>query len=79
MPGVEVCVTDNCAGCGVCLDTCAYGGMEMEEERAQTNTDCVACGRCIDVCPEAAIELRVSDLSYVQKTVERLSQAVDVS
>ena len=80
MPGVSVSVNENCDGCGLCVDAgCFVDAIRMENGRAHINDDCRGCGHCAEVCPQGAIELRVDDPRFVENTIQRLSQAVDVS
>jgi len=79
LPGVEVHVTDSCIDCGECLEACIYGFIQIEEGKAVIDPCCVTCGRCVDACPENAIEVRISDPSYIEKAIEKLSQAVEVT
>jgi UDP-glucose 4-epimerase len=51
----------------------------MANGRAAISDACRGCGRCVSVCPENAIEITVDDGRFVEKSIERLSQSVDVS
>jgi ferredoxin len=79
LPGVEVHVSDSCTGCGVCVDACVYGLIQLEDGKAITDPRCIACGRCANTCPEDAVEVRVSDHKYIEKAIEILSRSVDVT
>lgn len=46
-----------CDGCGLCVDICYLGSIELDG-RAQVDWDtCTDCGTCVDVCPNEAILL----------------------
>ncbi len=49
-------VTDECAGCKVCLE---FGcpAIEFDGERARINALCTGCGVCAEICPSHAIEV----------------------
>ncbi len=79
MPGVEVRISESCTGCGVCLESCPSSRIEIVEGKAHIDEGCIACGWCVDACPEEAIEITVTDPEYVQKTIEWISQKVEVS
>lgn len=78
MPGVEVNVTDECIGCEKCLSACMYGGIKMENSHAVITDRCRGCGSCVETCPSKAIDIRM-DKDAVQRTIDFISQRVDVS
>ena len=81
MPGVGIRVTDNCVGCGTCVDEgiCIFNAIEMGDEKVVINDpECRACGRCADICPEGAIEITIDDPAYVDKTIKRFMEIVDI-
>ncbi|MFO7835756.1 MAG: 4Fe-4S binding protein [Candidatus Thorarchaeota archaeon] len=79
MSGVQVEVTDECAGCGLCTeDVCFVDAIKIENGKAIITDGCRGCGRCVDVCPQDAIILTIDDNNFVQKTVDRISASVDV-
>ena len=66
MSEVPVNVTDACTGCGVCVDVCPFGAIDMVNGKAVINEACRACGQCVDACPVGAIvmsEAEAIDLS----------------
>ena len=80
MPGVEVTVNGECVGCGTCTqNVCFVDAIHLANGRAAVSDACRGCGRCVSVCPENAIEITVDDGRFVEKSIERLSQSVDVS
>ena len=60
---------DKCNSCGLCLQSCNYGGVELNADGLAVLTDrCTACGSCLDVCrPKAMLsdagEREVPDFS----------------
>ena len=50
-----VYVSDGCIGCGLCVDACPFGTIEMKEGVAVITEACRACGQCIDACPQGVI------------------------
>jgi electron transfer flavoprotein alpha subunit len=46
---------DVCTGCEICLSSCPYDAIDMEDGKAQINEFCQACRACISICPEGAI------------------------
>ncbi len=54
MPRLRI-ISDDCTGCGQCLDACAYDGIELAEAVAVFTESCNLCGACKDACPVEAI------------------------
>ena len=80
MPGVSVTVTDQCIGCGTCVqDVCFVDAIHLADDHAVIGEACRGCGRCVDVCPQQAIELSIDDSQLVERAIARLSPLVDVS
>jgi len=79
MPGVHVEVTEDCTGCGLCVnDICFINAIEVVDGRAVISDICRGCGRCAEVCPQNAIRVIVDDQDFVKVTIRRLAEAVDV-
>jgi heterodisulfide reductase subunit A-like polyferredoxin len=76
MPGLKVAVTDDCSGCGTCVEeACLFQAVSLEDDRAVINDDvCRACGRCVSLCPEEAVEIIIEDPEYIEKTIEHLAK-----
>ena len=56
-----VWVTEECNGCGACLDVCPFGAIETQDGKAFITEACRACGQCLDVCPVGAIVMRSAE------------------
>lgn len=47
---------DECIACGVCVDTCPCGVLELQDVATVVDEDsCAACGACQEACPAGAI------------------------
>jgi ferredoxin len=45
-----------CTGCGVCVDACAPGAIQVVDQRAVIEADlCTQCEACAEACPNEAI------------------------
>jgi len=49
-----------CKGCGLCVDYCNRGVLEMKDAlpRVVQAERCTSCLQCEDICPDFAIEIR---------------------
>jgi len=49
--------TDDCTGCGICVDTCAHDVLDIVDDFATVINEeaCTACGECMEECPMEAI------------------------
>jgi pyruvate formate lyase activating enzyme len=51
-------VSENCTGCGACVEACPEGAIEVSEGRSKTDRAlCTGCGKCAEVCPNEARNL----------------------
>ena len=79
MPGISVQVTEACIGCGECSDkVCFVNAIQLVDGLAVIGPDCRGCGHCVEVCPQGAIELVISRSSFVEDTLNYLSERVKV-
>lgn len=46
---------EKCIGCGVCVTTCPFGAISLQDGKAVISLACTQCGACVDVCPVKAI------------------------
>jgi ferredoxin len=79
LEGVEVNVTEDCTGCGACVDACIFKQMRVIDGRAVIGEECKGCGRCAVACKTGAIKITLNDSNYVNACIERIREHVDVS
>jgi NAD-dependent dihydropyrimidine dehydrogenase PreA subunit len=46
-----------CTGCGVCLERCQMGAIQVDEAAHIDVSRCIGCGLCVPTCPEEALSL----------------------
>ncbi len=80
MPGVTVTVdVDKCKGCGTCTrGVCFTGAIQLHNNKSIISKECRGCGRCVEICPQKAISLSISDPTFVETSIARVSRVVDV-
>jgi len=50
-------VKETCTGCGVCIQACPFGAIEVVEGRARIGDACTLCTVCVRSCPYHAITI----------------------
>lgn len=51
-------ITDNCIGCGTCIDVCPSSAISIDPSSSHASIDhahCIRCGNCMEICPVKAI------------------------
>lgn len=79
MPGVDVNVSERCLGCGTCTEgICFVDAIHIVDGHAHIGPECRGCGRCVEVCPNEAIGLIINSYESVERTIDCITQQVDV-
>ena len=60
--------SEKCNACGLCVKSCPFGAIAVNDEAAQANELCTLCGACVNVCPQDALAIE-----HRQVSVEELS------
>lgn len=76
--GMTIEVTDQCIGCGECIDACYLKAIEIVNGRAVKKDICRLCGRCAARCPQQAIKIRLENPDVVDDVVNRLLSVVKI-
>lgn len=54
-------IGDSCNGCGLCVDSCNFEAISMDDDNQKVLVDeakCMGCGVCEDICAVEAISMR---------------------
>ena len=77
LEGVSIEVTDECNGCGECVDKCYVKAIKIVEGRAVQSEKCRGCGRCATFCPNGAVKIEIKDRTFKDQALSRISSYVD--
>ena len=50
-------IKDKCEGCGLCVEACPFGAIEILNKLAVIKESCTGCGACLDSCEFEALYL----------------------
>ena len=53
-----IIIEENCTACGVCVPSCPFGAITIEDVAIIDLEKCTLCGACVDACPFDAIEMK---------------------
>jgi ferredoxin len=78
LQAVKVTVTDECKGCGTCVDNCFVAASSLREGKAYIDPDlCKGCGRCAMLCPNQAIRVAFDEGDALwQELLTRVKPAI---
>ncbi len=78
MEGVTVEITEDCNGCGRCVDMCIFDQITIVDKKAVIGEECKGCGRCAMVCKRDGVRITIEDPDYVNRCIERIGSKVTV-
>jgi ferredoxin len=80
LEGLSIQITDECTGCGGCVEKCFVGAISLDDGKAHINQRlCKGCGVCVEQCPVKAISIEVTDGERMEKAFfERIESRVDI-
>jgi UDP-glucose 4-epimerase len=79
LEGLEVEISDNCNGCGLCVDACIFNAIEINNRAARVGESCNGCGRCLDACRRGAVRISIDNSRFIEDCITRISNKVDVT
>ena len=57
-----------CTGCGLCVENCPFGAIDIKDGHPELNAACKVCGICVKNCPEKAILKLETKVENVDKS-----------
>ena len=77
IPDLKVYVTEDCIGCGDCVDDiCFVDAIQLVNGKAIISDACKGCGRCVELCQNGAIVMEGLNPINIQKTVDLIDPLV---
>ena len=76
LDSISIEVTDDCTGCGTCVEHCYIEAMKLVGDRAVIGDMCRACGRCASVCPSGAVRISIEDPQFLDHAYETIRSFV---
>jgi UDP-glucose 4-epimerase len=70
--GLSVRVTEDCVGCGTCLEYCVFDAITLEDGVAVHSDQCRGCGRCETNCPQDAVSISIQNRHVVEDVKNRI-------
>nr|WP_048060534.1 CoB--CoM heterodisulfide reductase iron-sulfur subunit A family protein [Methanothermus fervidus] len=70
-PIVATVNEDICGGCGVCVELCPFGAIELKEGKAHVTVAlCKGCGTCAAACPSGAMDQKHFRTQQIMAQIE---------
>ncbi|MBI9075529.1 MAG: 4Fe-4S binding protein [Desulfatibacillum sp.] len=76
--GISIEITEDCIGCGECVDVCYLNALEIVDGKVHRKDICRVCGRCAATCKQKAIKIRLDNPNVVEDVVARLLSVVTI-
>jgi heterodisulfide reductase subunit A len=70
---------DQCSLCRMCVGTCPYGAITVQEDKIEVNEElCMGCGICAITCPSYAIQLEGWNHAGLRAQIDTLTEKGDL-
>ncbi len=77
--GLDLEVSDNCAGCGTCVEYCIHDAISVENGKSVRSEYCRLCGRCAMYCPSKAVKITLNNPGFKDEIISQFNYFTDVS
>jgi UDP-glucose 4-epimerase len=75
--GLSVEVTEDCVGCGTCVEYCVFGAISIQDGVSVHNDQCRGCGRCAANCPQEAVRISLANPNFVEDVESRIESYLE--
>jgi len=76
LEGLAITVSEQCTGCGRCIETCGFDAIRMVEKKAVHSRKCRGCGRCERTCANGAVHITITSPSALAEAKSRIASRV---
>ncbi len=77
--GLEIEVSDECKGCGSCIETCGFRAITLKNGKAVHSDICRKCGRCERTCPNDAVKIKLHNKNAEKNVADRILEYINVN
>lgn len=79
LPGLTIEVSEECVGCGRCVDVCPVRAIHLDYGSARVDEQCKGCGRCVAECPSGAMKIHLDrKVDILKGFLDRIEERTDI-
>jgi ferredoxin len=79
LPGMTIDVSEDCIGCGKCVEVCPVKAIHLDYGSARVDEQCKGCGRCVEECATGAMTVRLDrKVDILKGFLERIEERTDI-
>ncbi|MBU2515420.1 NAD-dependent epimerase/dehydratase family protein [bacterium] len=78
MEGIMVKTTEDCIGCGTCVETCIFDNIVNKNGVTTHGDHCTGCGRCEATCENGGVEITLNNPDYAEDVKKRIQSFIKI-
>ena len=71
---MDIQVSDECMGCGSCVESCPVGAIPFEDPKMTNGEVCISCMRCVEICPQSARSGNPEKIQMISEKLKMICQ-----